>query len=119
MEDYINFFLYFITMCAGNSLLANRDSFISVHIRDHVRLIFGIFAFRWPRISVMTIISQTYALVMLLLFLLSKFISFKFLYAIVADPNELYKILITINLAMLIPTSIEVELCEWIKNRQR
>jgi hypothetical protein len=126
-DDYILFAIYFIVTCSVNYIQANQDSFIGVHIRDGVRAAFGLFAFRWPRISLLAFLSQIYADIMLILFIASRFFVIEFLQDtpgaslnFSADaPVSLFTILVLTNWGIMLLAAIEVGLCNWIRSRRR
>lgn len=120
ISDPVYFFAYFIAMCVGVRYMAENKSYIGVKISDKSRCLLLIFSFREIRISFISIISQIYLYIMLLLFIMSKIVSPEMMAVVSNDPNGLLSKLALIHIAVIFPVGmIESSICEWQFKRRR
>ena len=120
MKEYLHICIYLLGVCLFARAIAQYDSLLALKIPNHIRTFLLIFSFRKERISVFCVISQIYAYIMMLLFVISRFRSLTFLYMFSVDPNTLYNNLLKFHYIILIPVAImELGLCalkKWFKN---
>ena len=117
MNEYIYMGCYLFVVCCGVNTLAGYESFLEIWISDYVRVFLLIFSFRRPRISVLCVISQIFAYFMIGVFIISRFRSLDFLYAISSDPNTFFTNLLKIHLFVFFPIAfMEAGICYLVRN---
>ena len=113
MNEYIYIALYIALTCVFVRELAKYNSFLCINVTDMARMLLLIFSFSKVKISIICVLCQIYTYIMLLLFVVSRFVSLDFLLQFFQDPNLLYSNLIKAQILFLFPIGfIEAGICE-------
>ena len=118
MKDFLFIALWFfsITYCVNQT--ATRDSLIAIPVPYAIQRILLIFADTMPRIGLLTVVSQIYNFLLLLVFIWSRIQPLTFLYAVFDDPNTAYRYALLAPIFVLLPlTWIEIGVCHLIRNK--
>ena len=120
MKDFLFIALWFfsITYCVNQT--ATRDSLIAIPVPYAIQRILLIFADTMPRIGLLTVVSQIYNFLLLLVFIWSRIQPLTFLYAVFDDPNTAYRYALLVPIFVLLPlTWIEIGICRFVRNKQQ
>ena len=117
LNEYVHMGAYLLGVCLLVREIARYDSFIKIEVSISARLFLLIFSFERKQISLLCIVSQIYAYTMIGLFIVSRFQSLDFLYAITDDPNTFFNNLLRVHYVLIIPVAIIEEGICYIVNR--
>lgn len=119
LNDYAYMIMYLISVCAFAREIAKYKSFLGVRISIKARYALLIFSRIQPKISVICLISQIYAYTMIFLFILSRFVSFDFLYYVTSDPNTLFTNMLKSHFVIFPVGILEVGICKLVRRHQK
>ena len=117
LNEYTYMGAYLLGVCLLVREIARYDSLIKIEVSKSTRLCLLIFSFEREQISLLCIVSQIYAYMMITFFAVSRFQSLDFLYAITDDPNMFFNILLRVHYVIIIPIAIIEEAICYLVNR--